>query len=49
VESHDCPVRGFQARFAARTCVMDQGVVVHQASAQELLADNGIKERYCSV
>jgi hypothetical protein len=28
--------------------VMDQAVV-HQASAPELLADNDIKERYCSV
>jgi hypothetical protein len=28
--------------------VMDQGAVVHQASAQELLADN-IKERYCTL
>jgi branched-chain amino acid transport system ATP-binding protein len=35
--------------IADRAYVMDQGMVVHQASAQELLADNEIKERYCSV
>ena len=35
--------------IADRAYVMDQGEVVHQASAQALLADNGIKERYCSV
>jgi branched-chain amino acid transport system ATP-binding protein len=35
--------------IADRAYVMDQGVVVHQASAQELLADDDIKERYCSV
>ena len=32
----------------AITHVMDQGAVVHQASAQEPLADNN-KERYCTV
>ena len=35
--------------IADRAYVMDQGAVVHQASARELLADNEIKERYCSV
>ncbi|MDB5608262.1 MAG: transporter ATP-binding protein [Bradyrhizobium sp.] len=35
--------------IADRAYVLDQGAVVHQASAQELLADNEIKERYCSV
>jgi branched-chain amino acid transport system ATP-binding protein len=35
--------------IADRAYVMDQGAVVHQASAQELLADDDIKERYCSV
>jgi branched-chain amino acid transport system ATP-binding protein len=35
--------------IANRAYVLDQGAVVHQASAQELLADNEIKERYCSV
>ena len=35
--------------IADRAYVMDQGSVVHQASAKELLADNEIKERYCSV
>jgi branched-chain amino acid transport system ATP-binding protein len=34
---------------ADRAYVLDQGSVVHQASARELLADSGIKERYCSV
>jgi branched-chain amino acid transport system ATP-binding protein len=29
--------------------VLDQGTVVYQASAKELLADDEIKERYCSV
>ena len=35
--------------IADRAYVMDQGAVVHQASARELLADDEIKERYCSV
>jgi branched-chain amino acid transport system ATP-binding protein len=35
--------------IADRAYVIDQGAVVHQASAQELLADSAIKERYCSV
>jgi branched-chain amino acid transport system ATP-binding protein len=35
--------------IADHAYVMDQGMVVHRASAQELLADNEIKERYCSV
>jgi branched-chain amino acid transport system ATP-binding protein len=35
--------------IADRAYVLDQGTVVHQASAKELLADNEIKERYCSV
>jgi branched-chain amino acid transport system ATP-binding protein len=35
--------------IADRAYVMDQGEVVYQASAQALLADNDIKERYCSV
>jgi branched-chain amino acid transport system ATP-binding protein len=35
--------------IADRAYVLDQGTVVHQASAKELLADNDIKERYCSV
>jgi hypothetical protein len=29
--------------------VLDQGGVVCHAAARELLADNDIKERYCSV
>ena len=35
--------------IADRAYVLDQGTVVHQASAKELLADHEIKERYCSV
>jgi branched-chain amino acid transport system ATP-binding protein len=35
--------------IADRAYVLDQGTVVHQASARELLADSEIKERYCSV
>jgi branched-chain amino acid transport system ATP-binding protein len=35
--------------IADRAYVLDQGAVVHQASARDLLADNEIKERYCSV
>jgi branched-chain amino acid transport system ATP-binding protein len=35
--------------IADRAYVLDQGTVVHEASAKELLADNEIKERYCSV
>jgi branched-chain amino acid transport system ATP-binding protein len=35
--------------IADRAYVLDQGAVVHQAAARELLADDEIKERYCSV
>ena len=35
--------------IADRAYVLDQGSVVHHASAQALLADEEIKERYCSV
>jgi branched-chain amino acid transport system ATP-binding protein len=35
--------------IADRAYVLDQGVVVHEATAQALLADDAIKERYCSV
>ena len=35
--------------IADRAYVLDQGTVVLQASARELLADDEIKERYCSV
>jgi branched-chain amino acid transport system ATP-binding protein len=34
---------------ADRAYVVDQGRVVHSASARELLADEEIQERYCSV
>jgi branched-chain amino acid transport system ATP-binding protein len=35
--------------IADRAYVLDQGAVVHQAAAKDLLADDEIKERYCSV
>ncbi len=35
--------------IADRAYVLDQGTVVHQAAASELLANDEIKERYCSV
>jgi branched-chain amino acid transport system ATP-binding protein len=35
--------------IADRAYVLDQGAIVHQARAAELLADDEIKERYCSV
>jgi branched-chain amino acid transport system ATP-binding protein len=35
--------------IADRAYVLDQGAVVYHGAASELLADNDIKERYCSV
>jgi branched-chain amino acid transport system ATP-binding protein len=35
--------------IADRGYVLDQGAVVYHAAASGLLADNEIKERYCSV
>ena len=35
--------------IADRVYVLDQGAVVHHAAASELLANDEIKERYCSV
>lgn len=35
--------------IADRAYVLDQGAVVHHATAKALLADDEIKERYCSV
>lgn len=32
-----------------RAYIMDQGVIVHSDSAEKLLADKAIQERYCSV
>lgn len=32
-----------------RAYIMDQGVIVHEASAADLLADQAIQDRYCSV
>jgi branched-chain amino acid transport system ATP-binding protein len=35
--------------IADRAYVLDQGSIIHQAKASDLLADDEIKERYCSV
>jgi branched-chain amino acid transport system ATP-binding protein len=35
--------------IADRAYVLDQGSIVHHATAAALLADDEIKERYCSV
>jgi len=35
--------------IADRAYVLDQGSIVHHATAADLLADDEIKERYCSV
>lgn len=35
--------------IADRVYVLDQGMVVHHAGAAALLADEAVKERYCSV
>ncbi len=35
--------------IADRAYIMDQGLIVHHAPAAALLADDEIKERYCSV
>ena len=35
--------------IADRAYIMDQGVIVHHATAAALLADTEIQERYCSV
>ena len=36
-------------RISDRACILDQGAVVHQGSAAELLADPAIRDRYCAV
>lgn len=35
--------------IADRAYVLDQGAIVHHDTAKALLADEDIKERYCSV
>ena len=35
--------------IADRAYVLDQGAIVHHAAASELLSDNEIKERYCTI
>jgi branched-chain amino acid transport system ATP-binding protein len=34
---------------ADRAYIIDQGRIVHQASAAELMADRAVQEQYCSV
>jgi branched-chain amino acid transport system ATP-binding protein len=36
-------------RISDRAYIMDQGEIVHEARAQDLLNDEAIQERYCSV
>jgi len=36
-------------RISDRAYILDQGVVVHTGTAQDLLADKAIQERYCTV
>lgn len=36
-------------QISDRAYIMDQGVIVHEAPAAELLADKEIQDRYCSV
>ncbi|WP_296446415.1 ABC transporter ATP-binding protein [Rhodoferax sp. UBA5149] len=36
-------------RISDRAYIMDQGEIVHEAPAQDLLNDEAIQERYCSV
>ncbi len=36
-------------KLASRAIIIDQGEVVHQSSAAELLADKDIQDRYCAV
>ena len=35
--------------LASRAIIIDQGELVHQSSAAELLADKDIQDRYCAV
>ena len=35
--------------LADRAYILDGGVIVHHSTAQALLADEAVKERYCSV
>lgn len=36
-------------RLSDRVYVLDQGTVVHEATAQALLADPETQQRYCSI
>lgn len=36
-------------RVSDRAYILDQGQVVHEGAAAELLADTAIQERYCAV
>ncbi len=35
--------------IADRAYILDQGVIVHQASAASMLADPAVQEKYCAV
>lgn len=35
--------------LASRAIIIDQGELVHQSSAAQLLADKDIQDRYCAV
>ena len=41
--------RMLELDIADRAYVLDQGAVVGHAAVSELLADNAIRERYCSL
>ena len=36
-------------RISDRAYILDQGEIVHSGSAEDLLADKEIQERYCAV
>ncbi len=40
---------GWALKLADRAVIIDQGQVVHRASAASLLADAEIQDRYCAV
>jgi branched-chain amino acid transport system ATP-binding protein len=36
-------------RISDRAYILDQGMIVHEGTASDLLADRQIQDRYCSV